>query len=344
MTNIAERRLVFRVDGDAAIGLGHVVRLLALADILRGLAPSVFLMRAPSAGVRQLLDDAGWPVHPLPVEPSLMAEAEWLTSAFLLPTDVLLLDGYGFDFAYQSSVRRSGCRLVFIDDLRAWPVVADVLINHSPGVAAADYEAPSFTRLLLGPAFSLLRQPFLGAATLPQSRSDANSALVCFGGADPLGLTARTLTALSTLPQLHRVSIVVGGAFGGMSALRQVMKQSPLPLIELHCGIGATALVELLRTHAVIIVPASTVLIEALVLGRPAITGYYADNHIYLANYVHQHKQGFSIGSFAKLSPIQLAALLNQGLDFFASHSPRPYVDALRPDLLRAVIQDLFNR
>ncbi|TFZ65129.1 UDP-2,4-diacetamido-2,4,6-trideoxy-beta-L-altropyranose hydrolase [Hymenobacter sp. UV11] len=343
MKNSAERRLVFRVDGDAIIGLGHVVRLLALADILRGLAPSVFLIRAPSEGVRQLLNDAGWPVYALPVEPSLMAEAEWLTSAFLLSTDVLLLDGYSFDFAYQSSLRRSGCGLVFIDDLRAWPVVADVLINHSPGVAAADYEAPNATSLLLGPAFSLLRQPFLAAATLPQSYSSSDSVLICFGGADPLGLTVRTLIALSTLPQLHRVSIVVGGAFSSTNALQQAIKQSPMPVIELHRGISAAALVELLQTHAVIIVPASTVLIEALVLGRPAITGYYADNQRYLADYVQQHAQAFSIGSFAESSPIQLATLLNQGLNFFASHSPLPYVDALRPDLLRTAIQDLLN-
>ena len=344
MKDIAGQRLVFRVDGNATIGLGHVMRLLALADILRGLALGVFLIRAPSTGVKQLLNDAGWPVHPLPAEPSLMAEAEWLTSAFLLPTDVLLLDGYGFDFAYQRHLRRSGCELVFIDDLRAWPVVADVLINHSPGVAAADYEAPSSTHLLLGPAFSLLRQPFLEAATLPQVSSKPGSALVCFGGADPLGLTARTLAALSTLPQLHRISIVVGAAFSDMNALQHILKQSPVPLLELHCGVDATILVELLQSHAVVIVPASTVLIEALVLGRPAITGYYAANQMSLATYVQEKMQAFSIENFDEPSPLQLATLLKQGLDFFTSNSPRPYVEALRPDLLRAAVQDLLNR
>lgn len=344
MTDFTERRLVFRADGDALTGLGHLVRLLALADMLRGLASSVFLVREPSAGVKQLLTDAGWPVYPLSAEVSLMAEAEWLASAFLLPTDVLLLDGYGFDFTYQNTLRHCGCALVFIDDLRAWPVAADVLINHSPGVVAADYEAPASARLLLGPAFSLLRQPFLETARQPQAITRLNSALVCFGGADPLDLTARTLEALSALPLVHQVGVVVGSAYNSVAALQQLIEQLSTLTIVLYRNINAATLVELLQNHTVAIIPASTVLIEALVLGRPAITGYYAANQTYLADYVHQHAQAFSVGDFTTLPPVQLAASLAQGLKFFSSHTPRPYAAEIRPHLLRAAVQFLLSR
>lgn len=344
MTDFAERRLVFRADGNATIGLGHIVRLMALADILGGLAPGIFLVREPSAAVEQLLTDAGWLVYALPAEPLLVAEAEWLADSFLLPTDVLLLDGYSFDFAYQRSVRRSGCGLVFIDDLQAWPVAADILINHSPGIVAAAYQAPSTTKFLLGPAFSLLRQPFLEAARQAHTSPKPGSALVCFGGADPLGLTARSLEALATLPQIERVSLVVGSAFRDIDTIEKLIKKLPALSIELHSNIGAAALVELLLHHAVAILPASTVLIEALVLARPAITGYYAANQEYLANYVHQHEQAFSVGDFAALSSLQLAVLLRQGLKSFSSYSPRPYTKEIRPDLLRAAVYSLLNR
>lgn len=343
MFNFPTKRLVFRADGNATIGLGHLVRLLALADMLRGLAPGVFVVRAPTPAVAQLITEAGWALHPLPAEPPLPAEAEWLASHFLQPTDVLLLDGYEFDPAYQQRLRQSRGGLVYIDDLRAWPVVADVLINHSPGVVPADYQAPPTAELLLGPAFSLLRAPFLAAAARPRAAGPATSALVCFGGADPLGLTARTLAALLALPAVRRIGLLVGAAFGADETLRAAAAAHPEREIRVHRNLGAAELVALLQAHDVAVVPASTVLIEALVLGRPAITGYYADNQRALAAYVHAHQQAFSVGNFADLAPAALAEALRWGFDLLASQPRQPYAAQPRPDLLRAAVQRLLT-
>lgn len=343
MAHSPTQRLVFRADGNATIGLGHLVRLLALADMLRGLAPGIFVVREPTVAVAQLVAQAGWSIHALPAQP-LSAEADELATSFLEASDVLVLDGYEFGLAYQQRVRRSGCGLVYIDDLRAWPVVADVLINHSPGVTPADYLAPATTRLLLGPAFSLLRRPFIEQASPPQACHNPTSALVCFGGADPLGLTARTLAALLTLPQVQRIGLLVGAAFAGTEALQATLHNDPTRTIILHRNLGATELVTLLQDHAVAVVPASTVLIEALVLGRPAITGYYADNQRTLADYVDGQQQAFSLGNFADLAPTQLAGALRQGLAWLATQPRQPYAAQLRPDLLRATIQHLFDR
>ncbi|MGI4762874.1 MAG: UDP-2,4-diacetamido-2,4,6-trideoxy-beta-L-altropyranose hydrolase [Janthinobacterium lividum] len=338
------RRLVFRADGNATIGLGHLVRLLSLAEILRGLAPGVFVVRAPTAAVAQLVQEAGWALQALPAGQPLALEANWLASRFLQPDDVVLLDGYEFDSAYQQRLRQQASALVYIDDLRAWPVAADVLINHSPGVALANYQAPAVTQLLLGPAFSLLRPPFLAAAALPQPAAAITSAVVCFGGADPLGLTARTLAALLALPPVQRVSLVVGGAFGDADALHALMAGHPNRLIRLHRNVGAAELVGLLQAHDVAVVPASTVLIEALVLGRPALTGYYVPNQESLAAYVHAHQQAFSVGNFADLADESLAAALRQGLAFLATQPRQPYVAQPRPDLIRAAVQHLLSR
>jgi UDP-2,4-diacetamido-2,4,6-trideoxy-beta-L-altropyranose hydrolase len=338
------KRLVFRADGNSSTGLGHLVRLLALADQLRGLAPGLFLVRESSIAVAQLVVKAGWTLETLPSLPSLAAEAGWLAHSFLQPSDVLILDGYEFDETYQQRLRPSGCGLVYIDDLCAWPVVADILINHSPGITPANYQAPPAARLLLGPAFALLRPPFLAAATLPGPAEAVSSALVCFGGADPLRLTHRTLAALLSRPELRRLSAVVGSAFGDVTPLQQLATRHPECRVEVHHNIEAATLVELLQTHAVIVAPASTVLIEALVLGRPALTGYYAMNQRALAQYVHSHQQAFSVRDFASLTDAQLAAALWQGLDFLASHSRQPYVADLKPALLRAEIQQLLSR
>lgn len=343
MTLLPTKRLVFRADGNSTIGLGHVMRLLALADQLRGLAPGLFLVREPAPAVAQLVSSAGWALISLPPA-APMAEANWLARDFLQPSDVLVLDGYEFVLAYQQRLRQSGCGLVYIDDLRAWPVVADVLINHSPGVAPADYEAPAAAQLLLGPPFSLLRQPFIEQAAPPLACPALASALVCFGGADPLGLTVRTLAALLALPQVRRIGLLVGAAFGSEAALQDAIAAHPGQEIQVYRNLGATELVVLLQAYDVVVVPASTMLIEALALGRPALTGYYADNQRALANYVHTYQQAFSAGNFADLSDEQFTAALGQGLAWLASHTRQPYVLQLRPDILRQTIHQLLDR
>jgi UDP-2,4-diacetamido-2,4,6-trideoxy-beta-L-altropyranose hydrolase len=343
MTISAAPRLLFRADGNATIGLGHLVRLLALADQLRGLATSVFLVREPTAAVIQLLASEGWTVQSLPAGQPWLAEADWLAQSILKPTDVLVLDGYSFDANYQRRLRASGCGLVYIDDLLAWPIVADVLINHSPGVAATDYQAAADTSFLLGPAFSLLRQPFLAGAASPQAPTASNSALVCFGGADPLRLSVRTLSALQSLPQLQRLGVLIGGAFGDTAALEQLAVQAMGPTITIYRNVSANALVDLLREYDVAVVPASTVLIEALVLGRPALTGYYADNQQALATYVHAREQAFSIGNFADLSAADLLRALQQGIRWLEITKRRPYVEQLQLGRLRAEVQRLLT-
>ena len=344
MSIFATPRLLFRADGNATIGLGHLVRLLALADQLRGLAPSTFLVREPTAAVAQLLATEGWAVQSLPAHQSWLAEADWLALHFLRPTDVLVLDGYSFDIEYQRRLRASGCGLVYIDDLLAWPVVADILINHSPGVVAADYQAVADTRFLLGPAFSLLRRPFLEGAALPQAPILLASALVCFGGADPLRLTLRTLNALQALPQLRRLGVLLGGAFGDTAALEQLVAQAAEATITIYRNVDASALVELLRAYDLAVIPASTVLIEALVLGRPALTGYYADNQRALATYVHTHQQAFAVGNFADLSGAELLATLYKGIQWLETTRRTPYVERLQPTPLRAEVQHLLSR
>lgn len=344
MSLFATPRLLFRADGNATIGLGHLVRLLALADQLRGLATGIFLVRSPTEAVAQLLVAEGWAVQSLPADQPWLAEADWLAQHFLTPTDVLLLDGYHFEADYQRRLRASGCGLVYIDDLRAWPVVADVLINHSPGVMATDYQMAATPTLMLGPAFSLLRRPFLENAALSQAPAPANSALVCFGGADPLRLTIRTLRVLLALPHLRRLGVLLGSAFGDTAALEQLPLPAQSPLITIYRNVDANRLVELLQDYDLAIVPASTVLIEALVLGRPALTGYYADNQRALATYVHAHQQAFSVGNFADLSDADLLLALRQGMQWVATNTRRPYTEQLQPARLRAEIQRLLSQ
>eukprot|EP01098_Paradermamoeba_levis_P012653 TRINITY_DN5574_c0_g1_i1.p4 TRINITY_DN5574_c0_g1~~TRINITY_DN5574_c0_g1_i1.p4 ORF type:complete len:130 (+),score=7.08 TRINITY_DN5574_c0_g1_i1:1046-1435(+) len=122
-------QLFFRADGNAQIGLGHVMRCLALADMLKGDFLMRFALVEPTADVRDLLENAGLSVISLS---ALTQQADFL--AQIKPTEIVVLDGYSFDEALQQSVRDRAKKLVFIDDLVTGHQVADVIINHAGGL------------------------------------------------------------------------------------------------------------------------------------------------------------------------------------------------------------------
>lgn len=336
-------RLLFRADGNATIGLGHVVRSLALANMVRAVEPALVLARPASAVVRQLVEQAGLPLHELPDLPPAQ-EADYLVEQVLHPADVLVLDGYGFDAEYRRRVRASGCRLVCIDDLHEGYFPADLIINHSPGVTAADYAAEPTTRFCLGPTFSLLRPPFRRHAAPPRPAALVASVLVCFGGADPLQLTARTLAALLALGGLARIGLLLGGAAAAPTAIQELVAAHPEQDVTLYRSLAAEELVPVLFEYDAVICPASTILIESLVLGRPVLTGYYADNQRALAASVHAHQQAYSIGDFAAHSDPALTAALRSGLAWLATHNRPPYAAGLATQELRARFRELLPR
>ncbi|TPG63726.1 UDP-2,4-diacetamido-2,4,6-trideoxy-beta-L-altropyranose hydrolase [Hymenobacter nivis] len=336
-------RLVVRADASPQIGLGHVVRSLALAELVGPLfAEAVLLTQAPSAAVHQLAAAAGLGVVELPAQ-GPQAEAAQLP-AHLRPADVVVLDGYGFDEAYQVAVRATGARLVLVDDLADSPTVADLVINHGPAVRVADYRALPTTRFCLGPAFSLLRAPFRAQQRLPEAvPAIVSSVLVCFGGADPLGLTHRALGALLALPQVARVGVVIGSAFTAGTELRALAAGFAGKDVAFYHDVPAAELAALLLGYAAAVVPASTVLLETLLLGGAAITGYYADNQRPLAAYVHAHQQAFSMGNLGTLDGDALRDALLAGLQFHQTTRRQPYVERLRPEQLVDEFQRLIR-
>ncbi|OUJ72698.1 UDP-2,4-diacetamido-2,4,6-trideoxy-beta-L-altropyranose hydrolase [Hymenobacter crusticola] len=334
-------RLIFRADGNAQIGLGHVVRSLALADIVRTIGECLFAIQEPSVAIRQLLAMAQVQLLELPATLDLATEAAQLAVGTVQATDLVVLDGYSFDAAYRQQLRTTGCRLVVIDDLRFGYFDADLLINHSPGVTRHMYHTAPHTRFCLGPAFSLLRKPFLAHAQLPEPTTCIDSILLCFGGADPVGLTPLCLSGLVTLPSIQQIGIITGSAFQHSVALKQTLVAHPDKTISTYQNLDAYQMVLLFKQYQAVVCPASTILIESLFLGKACLTGSYIENQQALADYVHVHQQAYSIGDFTTLSAAALHQALVQGLAFLQNTQRQPYVVRPSPEQLHAEFQHL---
>ncbi|WP_299759619.1 UDP-2,4-diacetamido-2,4,6-trideoxy-beta-L-altropyranose hydrolase [uncultured Pontibacter sp.] len=270
-------RIVFRADGNSRIGLGHVVRSLALARMLQGEFSCVFAIQEPEEPLVRQLREVCADVLVLPEGEVGELEAYYLAEKVLRPTDVVVLDGYSFGTAYQQVIKAKGCALVCIDDIHAYPFAADAVINMAGGIAKEKYETAPYTKLLLGPRYALLRPPFLQAATSPRGLPAPGArALLNMGGADPQNHTLKIAKDLGRIQNLAKVEVIVGSAYQHLPELEAWLLQNPK--YRLHRNLNDKQMCRLMQSCAVAVTSASGVAYEYASVGGLLYVLQTADN------------------------------------------------------------------
>lgn len=251
---MTRRKVYIRADGNANIGIGHVYRSFALADFLKSDFECILIARLQN---ENLIDEAGKYFSNLVIIPDYFTIDDELekVSSLVSAEDILVLDGYSFNTAYQMRVKEAGCKLVCIDDIHAYKFVSDVVINHAIGISKADYSLERHTKLFLGPQYALIRKLFLEKALEGKKSGNRQSILICLGGADPTNTTLKVIQAIEQLmsTELHKinVNVVIGAAYqhedilrayvnnvaGNISIKRNLSAQQLITLME-ECGIA----------------------------------------------------------------------------------------------------------
>ena len=257
-----ENKVYFRADAGPDIGYGHFVRTLALADMLKNTFDCVFFTQDPTDYQRRECEK----VCELIALPSGEEKLE-LFEDYLIGDETVVLDNYFFTTEYQRRIKKKGCKLVCVDDLHDKHYVADAVVNHGPA-RPDEFDCESYTRLCLGPQWSMLRRPFLEPV---KTRKRNNQIVVCFGGADPLRLTDRIVSYLFELGVGRELVVVLGDTvyLSDLNRDRVTVKQN----------LNAWQMAELFETSCLGILPASSVRIEAVSRGLKVICGYYVENH-----------------------------------------------------------------
>lgn len=224
--------LLIRADANAEIGIGHVMRCLALAQAWRDAGGSVTF--ALAAGVKELeprLCSEGAAVVEISGEPA-GAEDATETSEFCMRHRAkwLVLDGYHFSREYRESVKIGTTRLLLVDDHgeRA-PYNCDVVLNPNPYALDAMYpRRGEQTCFLVGPHYALLRREF---GDFPgrnhRIATTANRILITFGGSDPHNVTLHVLETLQEISSVRLdITVVVGASNPHLPSLREAVAKS----------------------------------------------------------------------------------------------------------------------
>jgi UDP-2,4-diacetamido-2,4,6-trideoxy-beta-L-altropyranose hydrolase len=251
------RQLLIRADVGAQVGLGHVLRMLALAQAWKDAGGEVTLCStALGDSILDRWEEEGmrWVRLPGDVECNSIHDARFTAAeAQERGCGVVVLDGYGFGLEYLKALRANGdAHLVKIVD--APPPDGELSILDGvvyPGLAQVNPQVP---KLLAGPDYVLLRREFREAK--PPNRSKQISRLcLCMGGTDPGNYLSKIAGEMwgykDRLAGLREVRVVTTSGNPHLSGLRDALAQAAdcpwrwelcldvRDMVQVLCGVDA---------------------------------------------------------------------------------------------------------
>jgi len=269
--------LCIRADAGAHMGVGHVMRCLALAHAwkLRGGRVVLLTHTEAPALVQRLREGVLELQHLQAAQGSLEEAAEVVNLATEHQAYWLVLDGYHFTPAYRAALKVSGLRLLIIDDLADTDLsAADILLNQNAYANAEMY--PSASRLLLGSTHALLRCEFLSWRSKrgPEPKK-AQEVLITLGGGDMENVTLRVLHLLAGMADRRLVlKVIVGSANPHVESLRAALPMNH----EVEVLVNPPNLPELMSRAHVAISAAGSTCWELACLGLPMLLIITAEN------------------------------------------------------------------
>jgi UDP-2,4-diacetamido-2,4,6-trideoxy-beta-L-altropyranose hydrolase len=295
--------LLVRTDASVAMGTGHVMRCLALAQAWRDAGGNVtFAMAEATPSIEARLRIEGVKVARLSVSPGC-AEDSARTSELALGKKAawVVVDGYQFNSAYQSALRAAGLKVMFVDDHGdASPYSADLVLNQNVHADEGLYhDRAAHTRLLLGPRYILLRREF---AFWRKRRfgitSRARRILVTMGGSDPDNVTEQILEILLAEPDLE-LTVVVGGSNPHLANIEQQVEKANRPIRLLK---DISDMPALMVWADLVVAGAGTTSWEMCMMGLPAALCVLAPNQERIARELAQRGAAVNLGPAGKLA------------------------------------------
>lgn len=197
-------RALLAADCGRGVGLGHLERMLALADALQPELEVFLLVPEGDATVLRRVSDRGQTaIEARGVTADRVAAAVGVSPPF----DVVVLDGYVFDVALQRRLR-DRVPLTVVDDLQL-PADCDLAVNPSPG--GEELRPAGATAFLGGAAYALIRASVVAAREMALRRGrDPRTVLVSTGATDPARIGRAVSHALLDADATVEVIRVIG--------------------------------------------------------------------------------------------------------------------------------------
>lgn len=336
-------QVFFRVDASLQMGIGHVMRCLTLANVLKIKGHEThFICREHPGNLISRLEKDGHQVHKLPMgnldtniddyksdEQNYPSHLNWLgekwnvdaelTSNILknYKADWLVVDHYALEKKWENVVNEDCNKMMIIDDLADREHNCDLLMDQAIGRKSEDYInlVPKKCELLVGTKYILLRNEFLNLRSIAlkhrRNISKISRILVTLGGTDPDNVTGLVLDGLlkSDLGQEKKVDIILGSNSPHKDAIRNKVSNMPM---NITLSIDVSDIANRMLKADLAIGAGGTTSWERCCLGLPTLIVITADNQELVVKSLKDYGAVINMGHHRKLTPDMISHQINK--------------------------------
>ena len=322
-------KIAIRVDGNAEIGVGHVLRCITLANRLDEYSiKCIFFVRNISKNLLEILDEKFEVILLDRLDYTFSATDEysrWLgvnqrfdAEEFIAcarPGNIngVVVDHYGLGYHWERAVQDKVRFVLVLDDLANREHICNLLVDQSIGRKASCYSSlvPQICTLLVGPQYALLRDEFSADFSGCKKRYDI---LINFGGADKDNYTEHVLGKLAMHANMHEhsIKIIIGSDYPYTLGLERRIEELGLKfkLVENPNNVARE-----ISECRIAIGAGGVSLLERSALGVPSIIYAIADNQKHICAEYERQGLGTVIRKGESDEHVKLASLIDTTLD-----------------------------
>jgi len=304
--------VLFRADGSASIGAGHIMRCLSLVQAAHDAGHNtVFLMEPGAESLKERLQNEGCDVHELKSMRGSNEDAlETATLARECGAMCAVVDGYVFDAPYQQTLHNEGVCFLLIDDYgQADTYYASIILNqnsYAQKLESIYRKRSSQSELLLGSEYVLLRREYREAAQRQNTPEIANEILVTFGGGDTQVMTQRIIEVLKGIDESTlNITVLIGGSNPHADKIESTAQ-------GMHVIRDAQNMPELLANTELAIAAGGTTSYELAYMGVPSLLFILAENQRLIAEDLNTRGIVKSIGKPDQVSDITIVNAIRE--------------------------------
>lgn len=293
---------IIRADGNTAIGMGHVMRCLSIADAMKDRNIEPVFMTADN-DCAAMIEDRGFEACVLGTDYRDMESELPLIREFLRQrtknvdaSSIILVDSYQVTSRYYEELRTMA-KVACLEDMgQSYPV--DLLINYNIYGPKLVYDNKITHATLLGTGYQPLRREFQQDMQY-DIKDKITDVMITTGGSDPY-FAARAFTDTFLFEkELEKSQIryhIISGPFN-MHAEELHKLYDENPRVEIHEHV--TCMKEIMKQCDVVLSATGSTIYEVSALGVPLIAFYFAENQRQGAEMLSEITHVINCGNYA---------------------------------------------
>lgn len=321
--------VAFRVDASSNIGIGHLMRCLALSEELRRRGHACYFVSKIDSG--ELISEIEKNnIHfQINLNATLNEDAEKLIKySNENNIDWITTDHYGIDASYIEEIKQNNFKVLSVDDTAKIHYYSDVVVNQNIGSEKLRYSSEKHTKFLLGPKYAIIRDQLLKRGNKTEGNK-VKKILIMLGGTDKDNFILKIIKAIKSFNKNIEFLVVVGPLNPHYDNIKKYVEGEDLNIRLIK---SPKNMAGIYSQSDIAINAGGSSCYELAYFGIPNIIISIADNQLHIAENLDKRKVSMYLGEKENFKGNQLKNKLielinNQSLRRNMSENGRKLVD-----------------